>query len=95
MKLQLGCHNPRDDMSKITAGEKWRLQENIGDPFPPIRPVIARILEVKDGWVRYSLGIFNDQRMPITRFTSLYVKCERSFYDRMLAAFLRAAARLS
>jgi hypothetical protein len=58
------------------SGETWTLDSNFyrRDPFEPTKEgVDALILEVRDGWVRYSLGgIFNDERMPVREFCGIY-----------------------
>lgn len=58
------------------AGEKcWRLDNSDGSPFPPKKRYDAvKILEVRDGWVRYALSstIFNNERSTIDSFTRAY-----------------------
>lgn len=54
------------------AGEKWRLPtESNPWPSPEYRPV--KILEVKDGWVKYRINeIFPDERRRMDDFLKLY-----------------------
>ncbi len=55
-------------------GEKWLLDIGTSDPFPPKYPPV-RILDVKDGWVRYWMGsLFDDERKPIDQFMRMYKK---------------------
>lgn len=58
-------------------GEEWVLRGNDGDPFEPKRSLPAKILDIKGGWVRYSIGasrIFCDERMRVSMFVRLYRK---------------------
>jgi len=51
------------------------LQPEKGDPFPPKSTrVVAEILDVKDGWVRYKIleSTSKDERMDIETFTAIY-----------------------
>ena len=42
-------------------------------PWGRPKPVFAEILDVKDGWVRYSLGgSMSDQRMKMSSFMNCY-----------------------
>jgi hypothetical protein len=54
------------------AGEKWRMP-NKPDPWPqPDNPPV-KILDVKDGWVRYRMNeLFPDERKPMKDFLQLY-----------------------
>ena len=58
------------------VGESWYFfaEKRKGDPFPDkLPPTYARILEVRDGWVRYTIGnIFPDERLAIGDFTRMY-----------------------
>lgn len=58
--------------TRVTApGELWRI--NDGDPFPAKEGSGARILEIKQGWVRYALwGGCPDYRLPVPAFTAIY-----------------------
>jgi hypothetical protein len=55
-------------------GEKWEMFDE-GDPFPSKYPPVT-ILNVKDGWVRYSMGkmFFNDERRTVKSFVLIYRK---------------------
>ena len=56
-------------------GETWGFIECARDPFPPKHHV--KILDVKDGWVRYKMGIlFDDERKRVSQFTKMYKKVE-------------------
>ena len=58
------------------AGETWRLYIDDGSPWP-VRGVTASILDVKDGWVRYSMGgWFNDERLKLSEFLHCYRKVD-------------------
>lgn len=64
---------------EISIGSKWTLRSN-GDPFPSKYPP-AEILDVKDGWVRYSMGpptmsLFPDNRREIDSFLQIYEPCD-------------------
>lgn len=55
------------------AGEQWALHID-GDPFPS-RYGPVTILEVKEGWVRYSFrSVFLDERKPLESFLNIYKK---------------------
>jgi hypothetical protein len=63
----------KESYSVPAKGDKWILRTDNGDPwgckFPPVK-----VLDVKDGWVRYKIGdiIFTDERMKIEQFVSVY-----------------------
>ncbi len=63
-------------LQPLEIGSKWCLRQNadIIGPWEPTKPpCIATILDVYDGWVRYSLGrIFDDCRMEESLFRSIY-----------------------
>ncbi len=52
-------------------GEKWILGKMTDDPWERRYPPVV-ILDVRDGWVRYSLF---DSRCSIRQFMSMYDKC--------------------
>jgi hypothetical protein len=62
-----------DKEPAIAAGELWQLVP-AADPWGPksYRPV--RILDVRDGWVRYDMGglAFRDERHPVKTFVRMY-----------------------
>lgn len=63
---------PDAEADRPLAGEDWILQ-GMGDPWPQKRECIARVLDVRAGWVRYSIGgVFNDERMKLETFTTIY-----------------------
>ena len=53
------------------VGERWILDD--ADPFG--RPVVT-ILDVSDGWVRYTFGLVNST-LPLRRFRAIYVPKEQ------------------
>lgn len=61
-------------------GEVWVLREardeEYGpDPFDPLPMTLVAVWEVKNGWVRYSVGsgkLFSDERLPMRLFRSCY-----------------------
>lgn len=55
-------------------GQLWALKGDDGDPFGPKRGFcVVKILEVRDGWVRYYMNkIWDDERKPIKNFTNIY-----------------------
>lgn len=55
-------------------GERWCFGGGIsGDPFPPKGGVTVRILDVKDGWVRYYMSeLLPDERMNMSSFLYCY-----------------------
>lgn len=61
-----------DDERPIPApGELWLLKGN-DDPWPN-RYGPVKILDVRPGWVRYSMGsVFDDCRMRMDTFTAIY-----------------------
>ena len=65
--------------SGIHPGEWWAIAPFCdGSPWSPKShdPIFTiKILDVKDGWVRYSMGkIYNDERMETETFTRIYEK---------------------
>jgi hypothetical protein len=56
------------------AGEYWRMGTTDGSPWPCKKHKPTRILEVKDGWVRYDL--LGDSRKRVDEFTDMYVRVE-------------------
>ena len=60
-------------MKEIRIGEKWKLKEGDGSPWPTKEFPPVTILDVKEGWVRYEIGdAFPDNRMGIKEFTRIY-----------------------
>jgi len=61
---------------KPIPGEDWEIIPEDDDPFPPktkLPPV--RVLGVRDGWVRYSIGhSFPDERVRMGIFLRFYRK---------------------
>ena len=61
-----------DKEPAIAAGETWEFVDLPGDPWGN-KPFRVRILDVRDGWVRYSMGrVFPDERRTIKSFVSMY-----------------------
>ena len=57
----------------IAAGETWEFVDLLSDPWGGKEPFRVQILDVRDGWVRYSMGdIFPDERRPVGRFVGMY-----------------------
>ncbi len=58
-------------------GESWSLFFETEDPWGPTRTVPVKILDVKEGWVRYAFpNIFTDERMDIKTFIIIYKPVE-------------------
>jgi hypothetical protein len=59
---------------KPEPGETWRLKAAEGDPWGIKEGDGVTILDVKNGWVRYSFGpvIFKDERMEMETFVYCY-----------------------
>ena len=55
------------------AGEMW-VAKGLDDPFPKKEHTPVKILEVKEGWVRYDFGghIFRDERLEVNSFIYCY-----------------------
>ena len=52
-------------------GERWAFMDKQGPwPSKEFTPVV--ILDVRDGWVRYDMSIFKDQRMELDLFARMY-----------------------
>jgi hypothetical protein len=60
-------------------GEWWCLKADPtdkDDPFPGRTYQPIKVLEVKDGWVRYAMDVvFDDERTNLTTFTGLWARC--------------------
>jgi len=59
------------------GGQQWALKSSIkdGSPWPVTKKILpVTILEVRDGWVRYSFGghTSSDERLEEKIFTSIY-----------------------
>ena len=60
------------ELPKISIGSEWILCFN-GDPWGPKKSTPVKILDVKDGWVRYDMGgFFRDERKKIEDFVRVY-----------------------
>ncbi len=56
-------------------GETWFLDK--GGPWPKGEFGRVKILDVREGWVRYAYpSIYTDERMKLRSFTDIFVKCE-------------------
>lgn len=54
-------------------GQTWYIRAADSDVIWPRESPGVKIIDAKSGWVRYSIGqIFNDQRMPLDQFVSVY-----------------------
>ena len=55
------------------AGEYW-VAKGLDDPFPKKEYTSVKILDVKEGWVRYDFGgnIFRDERLRLHSFLYCY-----------------------
>ena len=70
----LNCMKPDD--TPLSVGQHWS-NRSIRDPFgPQAGELIATILELKSGWVRYSTKVcgstFSDQRKTEEDFRTVY-----------------------
>jgi hypothetical protein len=64
---------PVEPKQEIAVGSLWTLRPDKGDPFPAKNHEPSRVLEVKDGWVRYYLGAyFPDERETVDMFLFMY-----------------------
>lgn len=53
-------------------GQRWEFYADTEDPFPSKYPPV-KILEVKDGWVRYYMNdILRNERMRASQFVTMY-----------------------
>lgn len=64
------------DASDPAPGESWVLkgEDEDGCPWEGQKWKPVRILDVRDGWVRYAIGslLFNDERLRLESFTKIY-----------------------
>lgn len=58
-------HTPR-------PGERWAFMDKQDGPWPSKEYAPVVILEVRDGWVRYEMSGFKDQRMKLDLFERMY-----------------------
>lgn len=77
LRSALGLNSqPEIVQEPIIPGSVWRFRGNANDPFPPPEHAAqsrAVVLEVKEGWIRYSLGdFFPDNRMREEMFRHCY-----------------------
>lgn len=58
------------------VGEEWFLKANDGSPWPLKKYKPVKILDVKDGWVRYAFQYgfpsFGDERLKVYIFMHVY-----------------------
>ena len=50
----------------------WKYLKDADSPWPTLSPVPIRILDVKDGWVRYTIGDGSPDVLKIQSFTRMY-----------------------
>jgi len=56
----------------IEKGQRWILRDGNDGPWPRERPTVE-ILDVKEGWIRYSIGgVFTDERLIESSFRGCY-----------------------
>lgn len=67
---------PHELIKEPVIGECWYLKPTDGDPFPRVATPAVHILDIKQGWVRYSLigstSLFNDNRLEMEMFLRCY-----------------------
>lgn len=57
------------------AGDVWVNVQKDGSPWPKEEIRKVKVLDAKDGWVRYYIGeFFPDERMKVDMFTYIYKK---------------------
>ena len=56
----------------IKVGDLLRLKGDRVDPWGVQRAVTAKIIDVRDGWVRYNLGYGSDNVMETVKFLGIY-----------------------
>ena len=56
-------------------GEKWYFKDNCQGPWPKEDVPHVTIVDVKEGWVRYDMRYFKDQRLKLWQFKWMYKKC--------------------
>jgi hypothetical protein len=67
-----GFKKKEPEVVNIKPGQLWKSKSKDGDPFPPKDRDAIKILDFKNGWVRYAYPtIFTDERMALSSF--LYV----------------------
>lgn len=69
---------PADDHAASllpSAGELWQFAPRGRGPWPVGHYKPVTVLDVAEGWVRYSMGeIFTDERLTVEDFTRMYRK---------------------
>ena len=66
---------PAEPKQEIAVGSLWVIRRDKGDPFGvrSSRYGTARVLDVKNGWVRYAIGTGSpDNRRDVGMFLYLY-----------------------
>ena len=59
----------------IRPGESWVSAGSDGSPWPLACATVVEIMDVRDGWVRYRMGLlFPDNRMRESLFRRIYRK---------------------
>lgn len=62
------------DMPK--PGEKWRFLDGAEGPWPKDHYAPVTVSDVRDGWVRYDMSAFKDQRLRLDSFVRMYRKVD-------------------
>ena len=66
-----------DAQTTPKAGESWQLPSE-ATPWGPKTYSPVKILDVRDGWVRYDMGgVFRDERMKLDAFMQYYRKYQQ------------------
>lgn len=72
-KINRMRHGKSDNRPIPKAGEEWVLCSRT-DPWGGKKRPTVRIIDVKNGWVRYYMNrIFRDERKELIAFTDIYV----------------------
>lgn len=59
----------------VKPGQEYRFYQESVDPWSEFVPRNIKIIDVKDGWVRYYVNnTWPDERMPISSFLWIYTK---------------------
>ena len=57
---------------KPKPGELWKFGHGDEGPWPTADTMLAEIIDVKDGWVRYKEGLRQDERKTMRIFLWYY-----------------------
>lgn len=76
--------NKKKNIRYPKIGELWVFKNLSSDPWSDTKKIDVKIIDVKDGWVRYArqgTTLFQDKRMQLSCFVNIYELKEENDND--------------